>query len=227
MVDNSTSKYFPKIGRQIYGSCVPFHIIGYQFSYEYGRKHLSEWAAPWKFSPAWGYNLLNDGKRVAIVPPRVYDLMKFGVAPLATFPYDWNYRRCPQIGTIRDALNYKLKTLHTIEVKYNITKAIKEMEEVLDKGHVLTFATFIRSWKFRYMRDKKESICYKQDINKRGGHFVTVVGYDENLGAFKIANSWGPAWKNKGFVWVSYDAFKSGATQSPIVATYQAFWIEV
>jgi len=54
------------------------------------------------------------------------------------------------------------------------------------------------------------------------GHGVTIVGYNDNiwadinnnnvvdsgeLGAFKIANSWGGTWANNGFIWVAYDAF--------------------
>lgn len=54
-----------------------------------------------------------------------------------------------------------------------------------------------------------------------GGHEMTVVGYDDSvwydfnkngikedaeLGAFKVANSWGEDYCNKGFVWVMYDA---------------------
>jgi len=55
-----------------------------------------------------------------------------------------------------------------------------------------------------------------------GGHFLTIVGYDDTLwidvngngqvdpgerGAFLVANSWGPFWGNAGFTWISYDAF--------------------
>ena len=54
-----------------------------------------------------------------------------------------------------------------------------------------------------------------------GGHALTLVGYDDSvwidvnangavdeaeLGAFKIANSWGADWANDGYIWVSYDA---------------------
>lgn len=50
---------------------------------------------------------------------------------------------------------------------------------------------------------------------------MTVVGYDDDvwcdingnnvmepaeLGAFKVANSWGDDWCNEGYVWVAYDA---------------------
>jgi hypothetical protein len=54
-----------------------------------------------------------------------------------------------------------------------------------------------------------------------GGHAVTIVGYDDNKvygvgpaekGAFKLANSWGTNWGNRGFFWVSYEYFKTKGT---------------
>ena len=37
-----------------------------------------------------------------------------------------------------------------------------------------------------------------------GGHAVTIVGYSLNRGAFRIQNSWGPEWGQKGFGWISF-----------------------
>ncbi|MBD7910618.1 C1 family peptidase [Clostridium cibarium] len=65
--------------------------------------------------------------------------------------------------------------------------------------------------------------------NNKGDDFVsnhglTIVGYNDDIwtdidgdgivddgekGAFKVANSWGENWGNKGFFWVCYDAFNS------------------
>ncbi|MCR5609099.1 MAG: hypothetical protein K6G26_08560, partial [Lachnospiraceae bacterium] len=68
---------------------------------------------------------------------------------------------------------------------------------------------------------KGEWICPRCDRDGEGLHRMTLVGYDDNIwvdinqngvkelgemGAFKIANSWGTDWGNKGFMWVSYDA---------------------
>ncbi len=41
------------------------------------------------------------------------------------------------------------------------------------------------------------------------GHAMTVVGYDDNKagGAFRLMNSWGLTWGDKGFVWIKYDDF--------------------
>ena len=38
-------------------------------------------------------------------------------------------------------------------------------------------------------------------------HAVTVVGYDDGRGAFKLMNSWGPTWGQRGFFWMKYQEF--------------------
>lgn len=39
-----------------------------------------------------------------------------------------------------------------------------------------------------------------------GGHALTIVGYDDERygGAFELMNSWGTAWGEEGFIWMSY-----------------------
>ena len=37
---------------------------------------------------------------------------------------------------------------------------------------------------------------------------MLVVGYDDDMNAFKVVNSWGKGWGNDGFVWIDYKAFK-------------------
>ena len=47
---------------------------------------------------------------------------------------------------------------------------------------------------------------YKHVSGKReGSHAISIVGYDDNLRAFIIRNSWGPDWGEMGFAHVSYD----------------------
>jgi hypothetical protein len=43
----------------------------------------------------------------------------------------------------------------------------------------------------------------------RGGHALTVIGYDDTKAAFKIQNSWGSYWKDNGCLWISYTFFSS------------------
>jgi hypothetical protein len=46
-----------------------------------------------------------------------------------------------------------------------------------------------------------------------GGHAMTIVGWDDNKQAFKIANSWGSDWADKGYGWVDYTYFAKLLTE--------------
>ena len=85
-----------------------------------------------------------------------------------------------------------------------------------------------------------------------GGHEMTVVGYDDSvwydfngngikeeaeLGAFKVANSWGTDYRNDGYIWVMYDALNRvsavpgnwedgwGYTRLPIFDRSEDMWV--
>jgi hypothetical protein len=110
------------------------------------------------------------------------------------------------------------------------------IKQALVNGHVLTFASFIDSWVYTRIKIDPsfpssphvgEYAAYWMN-GYNGGHFMTIVGYDDNIwidinqngvvdpgekGAFLIANSWGTDWGNHGFIWIAYDAF---LTQSAV-----------
>jgi C1A family cysteine protease len=47
-----------------------------------------------------------------------------------------------------------------------------------------------------------------------GGHAMLISGWDDDLGAFRIKNSWGYSWGDRGFAWLPYshfDAYKWNA----------------
>lgn len=45
------------------------------------------------------------------------------------------------------------------------------------------------------------------NTNPAGGHAMTVVGYDDQVQAFLIFNSWGTNWGDKGYIRIKYDVF--------------------
>jgi hypothetical protein len=45
------------------------------------------------------------------------------------------------------------------------------------------------------------------NVTPAGGHAMVVVGYDDRAGAFRLFNSWGQNWGDKGYIWVKYENF--------------------
>ena len=116
---------------------------------------------------------------------------------------------------------------------------------MLADGYILNFHTLISNWIYTTVKDNTNTIeddrfsgetacsavCGSPDI---AGHAMTVVGYNDDIwidingnsvaddgesGAFKIANSWGSGWGNKGFIWFAYDALKQYSSYSRSATT--------
>lgn len=99
------------------------------------------------------------------------------------------------------------------EVRRIEDETINKIKEKLNEGKmVLTSGNFTHR-----ESDNDDSVIYKNN-NVNSGHAYNIVGYDDNyeyttpqgvklVGAFKILNSWGKEWGDKGFAWVMYDAF--------------------
>ena len=53
-------------------------------------------------------------------------------------------------------------------------------------------------------------IWYPRYSKGRGGHAMTIVGYDDtfNGGSFRIVNSWGRDWGDDGYAWIRYSDFR-------------------
>lgn len=52
-----------------------------------------------------------------------------------------------------------------------------------------------------------------------GGHEMVFVGYDDKRQAFRIENSWGGGWADKGFGWIGYDAVKADMDEAMVLQT--------
>lgn len=235
-VDNSKLPSFPPIGNQgSLGSCVAWGSTYYQASHEIGLLHgwNNKTSSAHVLSPKWTYNLINQGKNVGSSPVVAYELLSMNGAPtILDFPYDNNYTAW-DLNTDHwvSALSNRMAPATLIPglggaEEQNLT-AIKQ---ALVNGHVLTFASFIDSWVYTRIKFDPgspnsshvgEYAAYWMN-GYNGGHFMTIVGYDDNIwidinqngsvdpgekGAFLIANSWGTDWGNHGFIWISYDAF--------------------
>ena len=135
------------------------------------------------------------------------------------------------------------------ETKTQITSADDDdliaIKTALSEGDVLTYSTHILDWKTTKIKTNsaapenskfvgEEAVTHQAGSN--GGHRMTLVGYNDNLwidvngnntvdtgemGAFKIANSWGEGYGNDGFMWIAYDAlnFATAVSGGPTTRT--------
>ncbi|MEE0060053.1 MAG: starch-binding protein [Acutalibacteraceae bacterium] len=121
---------------------------------------------------------------------------------------------------------------------------LEPIKTALNNGDVLAFSTFANYFdrvKLTKNANAPENDKYAGEYvvsrlkDTKGGHRMTLVGYNDNIwtdinkngtvdngemGAFKIANSWGASYGNKGFIWVAYDALNEdsvvdGAPETP------------
>jgi len=69
--------------------------------------------------------------------------------------------------------------------------------------------------KFNYTTDRKAGVPIYDEIKvncdntaKGRTHQIMIVGYDDNIEAFKVMNSWDVGWGQGGMAWVSYKLFQ-------------------
>lgn len=235
-VDNTILPCFPPIGdQQQEGSCVAWGSTYYQTSHELGLLNGYDNKASFDhvLSPRWTYNLLNGGNDGGLVPHTAFSLLaQNGAVSINAFPYvngdvtSWDLNPQDWIS----ALSNRMASAHYVTGIGGKNQNLQTIKQLLTNGHILTFATFIDSWVFTTISDDpdnptspyigQQACTYMNGMD--GGHFMTIVGYDDNLwidvngngevdsgerGAFLIANSWGTSWGNNGLIWISYDAF--------------------
>jgi Papain family cysteine protease len=142
-------------------------------------------------------------------------LQQRGVATVATVPYQ-NLGDCssqPSSSWTAEAANFKIKSYR--EVALNVT-AIKEK---LAEDRMVMFAAFVTDAFSRWKGSSVMTSSAVLDGSSRGGHAMTIVGYDDARKAFRIVNSWGKDWGDSGFAWLDYNLMtNSQFTHSLFVA---------
>lgn len=246
-VDNSKLAAFPPIGSQTVNNCVGWAMGYYQHSHNlaltlgYANNTTDQST---KCSPKFLYNMINSGSdNGAYFSDAFLMLQKHGCINKGNLPENSDY------------LSWDLNPDHwqagipgrTLPVQYiynvDTQAGLDQMKQLLTNGYVLTYGTYINSWQFTTIKSggpAGQKVMYWMN-GQNGGHAMTIVGYDDSawvdinannvvdageLGALKIANSWGTNWGNAGFAWIAYDALKSvsavsGGPSAGRVAAFQ------
>lgn len=234
-VDNSQLKYFPEIGDQgKLSTCQYFVDTYYTYTFMYAMKYdidvkaLGEKAT---FSPAFGF------------PDDDYGVVTLEQMPYSE--ESEYYDNWPTSAAVwREALSKKAKgKLIIADHQRKLPYDEAMMKEYLSNGYLFSIGTRMDGLLKNFPKKLKDNpdstrddaevgnLIFSWEDSTEGAHAVTLVGYNDDiwcdknfnniidegeLGGFKIANSWGKEWGNKGFFWVSYDDFERGFTTDSI-----------
>ncbi|MEO6550009.1 MAG: C1 family peptidase [Ferruginibacter sp.] len=152
-------------------------------------------------SPRFIYNQISKGDcSCTSVLDNLYLLKTQGACTVNAMPYDANDCSTQPDSMQRSlAENYKIKGWQKIEL-HNLSllkRAITESKPIIfsistDQG--------FRKISKPFMWDTREGAI-------EPAHSMILAGYDDEKKAFRVMNSWGTAWGDKGFAWIGYDFF--------------------
>jgi hypothetical protein len=193
-------------------------------------------------SPKWTFNMLNGGGDDASRDVCLLMGIQNGCATWAEFPYDSDYKAWVynNVSIWRAALNRRLSVWGTVNAP-DTDERLYRLKQLLNNGHILTFGTYVTSWRQATVGDDPATTNDTPFLNQKicpyvdgsvGPHAMTIVGYNDALwcdinangtvdvgerGALKIANQYGTGDWNSGFRWLAYDALRQ-ASRVPVLS---------
>jgi hypothetical protein len=208
----------PPVGDQgAQNSCVGWTLGYYIKSYLEGQEQGWSLDGPThQFSPAWVYNQRSAqldatarGECAADGGMTMYDglriLQNRGAATLDDLPYSVS-DPCsqPSSAVAQAAEPYRIADYGVI-FSGQQNADIQVLKSVLANGEVIAIAVPIyRSFYYVTASDPVVPVPSPGE-SMYGGHAMTVVGYDDSVGGFLTANSWGADWGLNGYCYLSYD----------------------
>jgi hypothetical protein len=172
---------------------------------DYGWDKNDKWNM---VSPRWIYapldtNCPNDGSVLKGCAERIYNsgagserFVPYGNGDKAGFDCSSTFN----VAAYEDAAQMQPDEFGSVDLTNR-----DDTKRILSQGYAITFGTKLDFWFHIY----QFGVWKLSGAGDPGGHAMCIVGYDDNKdgGAFLVANSWGTAWGEDGFIWIDYDHF--------------------
>lgn len=157
------------------------------------------------FSPTFVYALIKEsydrGCNTGTYINKGLDLLKRQGVPKKKTYYEDCATSVPS-NAYTEAANFKIQDYFTLfTVNDNAAKRVEATKMAISEGRPVIIS-MVSYESFHYAKE-----CWNGKTNNSNKyHAMCVVGYDDELygGAFKIMNSWGTYWGDKGFTWITY-----------------------
>ncbi len=216
VVDNSA--WFPPAKTQYWNSCQIFSLTYYLKSYNWNRHFQRNPSLPEnQFSPYFVWNQIIDPIYHWAEYRGTFDFLSTqGAATVADFPMvdnpDFSYQELmPSAESREKALSFLSSGLKNIRGcnpdSISAHLFISQLKDSLAKGVCFTIGFPL----FPYINNlyNQSPAVYRCSAgisrdSMYASHMAAVVGYDDNIGGFKVINSWGPQFGDNGFFYLDY-----------------------
>lgn len=191
------------------GSCVGW-AVGYATKsyHEVLEQGWSPDSSLHQFSPSWIYNQINGGvDKGSSIGNAMSLVVAQGADTLHDFGYDDDdYTRQPDADSYQRAWHYRASAWNTLDV------TVPDFKAQLADGNVIVIGFAVlpdfdalngSSNKVYDTAAGTRSGCQTAPC-VRGYHAVAIVGYDDDVHAFKFINSWGDDFGDDGYGWIAY-----------------------
>ena len=193
---------FPTVYLQIYGNCTSNAVLACD-AYYYHRKK------PWMPSTVFTYynqrkmdHALKDPDDGSTVECALNAVRKYGACNSSVWPNSEPYDKKPSPEAYENGLKGHEVT------KYYAVKTLLQIRKAIALGYPVAIAV---SWAFKEYDENYilNEVTKKEADDCDRGHAIVIVGYDNSTKLFKIRNSWGSAWCDNGYGYISYGTMKN------------------
>lgn len=190
------SSRMPPVGDQgQQGSCVGW-AVGYAARSYYNHAQAPR---PAPVSPAYVFDNIRANPRdceAGSVISRALDLLKRGAVTLDEYPYS-DAVCLPARIQPNGGMGFKIEGWSTVD-----HTRVDDIKGQLAQGNPVIISLNVTT-EVENLRGSQPVVSpYGSKV--LGRHAITIVGYDEQKQAFKLINSWGEVWGDKGYGWVSF-----------------------
>lgn len=234
----SLEKYVPPVISQVGGTCVGFSNLYYGLSTMYNIKNnytsfTDKYAN--SFDPYFIYTIIHNetdacdvGLNIGQALTTLYEIggKKLFYPKFLTCNSSWTNEELT--STVNYTYPYKIKNFYIIKPNANYVTTVKRaLSEDLPVIIGVSFKTSLYS----YNNDnpigvKSDGLWNPKEYESiEGGHSMCVIGYDDTKfgGSFKVVNSWGPDYGDKGYVWIKYSDFEKYVPESYFIELNDGF----
>ena len=176
------------------------------------------------FSPAYSYNRLRapgTGCTGAVSIPSALDLLRDeGAVTLGEFPDNPALCPIPAPATLKArAQSFRLSNWRAIDRErpsddWHNPLVLDDVKGAIARRVPVVFGMAIGPMPDFYHAVHGAEVYATKTSTKLNYHAMAAVGYDDSKQALRVMNSWGPAWADHGYFWLSYDTFRLLATEA-------------